>query len=63
MQKCIRRFGVPHCNSNFEVLNFGGCYISRDAYSNSETYGDRFTVFELRPKTVIFSNFMKYGKK
>ena len=31
LQKCIRRFGVPHWNSNFEVLNFGGCYTSREA--------------------------------
>ena len=26
-----RRFGVPYCNSNFEVFNFGGFYTSRDA--------------------------------
>ena len=50
---------VPHCNSNFEVFIFVGCYISRDAYGNSKTHGEGFSsiglsIFELWPKKLQF---------
>ena len=39
----LEDFVYPYIKSNFEILNFGGYYISRDVYWNSKTYGERFS--------------------